>query len=180
MQKINLIKIFPKIDFNYNYIVYLEKNLPKLVQPSGIPEQISAVTSTTRASLLNKNNVKKANGNALTNSISNNNKNDEIINNSNSINNSNRSSTNSSKYPGLSTVKKKLKRNFIPLNEANNNINVNNESLNQTPISNQLIQPQLVPIQKFSFFRWEINVDTLVRLFIVALVKDFLLSFLQV
>ena len=30
------------------------------------------------------------------------------------------------------------------------------------------IQTQLVPIQKFSFYRWEINVDTLVRLFIVA------------
>ena len=29
-------------------------------------------------------------------------------------------------------------------------------------------QTQLVPIQKFSFFRWEVNVDTLVRLFIVA------------
>ncbi|CAF0858074.1 unnamed protein product [Brachionus calyciflorus] len=30
-------------------------------------------------------------------------------------------------------------------------------------------QAQLVPIQKFSFFKWEINVDTLVRLFIVAM-----------
>ena len=151
------------------------------MQPPAIPVHISAVTNTT-LSLLSKNNVKKANGNALTNSISNNNKNDinnEIINNSNSINNSNRSSTNSSKYPGLSTVKKKLKRNFIQSNEVNNNnININNETMNQTPISNQLIQPQLVPIQKFSFFRWEINVDTLVRLFIVALVKNFLLSFL--
>ena len=29
-------------------------------------------------------------------------------------------------------------------------------------------QPQLVPIQRFSFFKWEINVDTLVRLFIIA------------
>lgn len=29
-------------------------------------------------------------------------------------------------------------------------------------------QTQLVPIQRFSFFRWEVNVDTLVRLFIVA------------
>ncbi len=27
---------------------------------------------------------------------------------------------------------------------------------------------QMVPIQKFSFFKWQINVDTLVRLFIVA------------
>lgn len=154
------------------------------MQPLAIPEQISAVTNTTRASLLNKNNVKKANGNALTNSSNNNNKNDlnnEIVNNSNNINNSNRSSTNSGKYPGSSTVKKKLKRNFIQSNEANNNnnnININNETMNQTPISNQLIQPQLVPIQKFSFFRWEINVDTLVRLFIVALVQNFLLSFL--
>jgi hypothetical protein len=32
---------------------------------------------------------------------------------------------------------------------------------------------QLVRIQKFSFFKWEINVDTLVRLFIVALVFNF-------
>lgn len=29
---------------------------------------------------------------------------------------------------------------------------------------------QLVPIQKFSFFKWEVNVDTLVRLFIVAMI----------
>ncbi len=32
----------------------------------------------------------------------------------------------------------------------------------------QFNNAQLVRIQKFSFFKWEINVDTLVRLFIVA------------
>ena len=34
--------------------------------------------------------------------------------------------------------------------------------------SGNLLQPQLVPIQTFSFFKWEINVDTLVRIFIIA------------
>lgn len=33
---------------------------------------------------------------------------------------------------------------------------------------------QLVPIQKFSFFKWEVNVDTLVRLFIVAYVNSYI------
>lgn len=33
---------------------------------------------------------------------------------------------------------------------------------------------QLVPIQKFSFFKWEVNVDTLVRLFIVAYVLSYI------
>ena len=43
-----------------------------------------------------------------------------------------------------------------------------NEIKLNSHLSTQPIPTQLVPIQKFSFFKWEINVDTLVRLFIVA------------
>ena len=38
----------------------------------------------------------------------------------------------------------------------------------QENLPSMQLQPQLVPIQTFSFFKWEINVDTLVRLFIIA------------
>ena len=43
----------------------------------------------------------------------------------------------------------------------------------QENLPSMQLQPQLVPIQTFSFFKWEINVDTLVRLFIIAWVADF-------
>lgn len=46
-------------------------------------------------------------------------------------------------------------------------ISGHNSSPPQPPSPPQF-QTQLVPIQKFSFFKLEINVDTLVRLFIVA------------
>ncbi len=39
---------------------------------------------------------------------------------------------------------------------------------NYTNIIPQQMNPQMVPIQTFSFFKWQINVDTLVRLFILA------------
>ena len=74
-----------------------------------------------------------------------------------------------------SLVKKRLSRNTStnPL-EAPNVMNNNerekddlNYHSNNIQTSNH-IKPQLVPIQRFSFFKWQINVDTLVRLFIIA------------
>jgi hypothetical protein len=53
-------------------------------------------------------------------------------------------------------------------NGWNNNNNNNNNNSNASQIVQQQQQPKLVPIQKFCFLRWEINVDTLVRLFIIA------------
>lgn len=44
----------------------------------------------------------------------------------------------------------------------------NDSNLDGIQSNQQFNNAQLVRIQKFSFFKWEINVDTLVRLFIVA------------
>jgi hypothetical protein len=43
--------------------------------------------------------------------------------------------------------------------KTNQNFENQNESTHST---------KLVPIQRFSFFKWQINVDTLVRIFIIA------------
>jgi hypothetical protein len=54
-------------------------------------------------------------------------------------------------------------------NQQENSLTNELNSSDQTSFtSSTKIHTQLIPIQKFSFFKWEINVDTLVRLFIVA------------
>ena len=160
------------------------------MQPQTIPVHISAVTNSTSASLLSKEPSKiiYASGNGISTQITNNIKNNNLNEvNENAISNNNtniinRTVTNSSasKYISGNSIKKRHLRN----SQTNDYQNVNeilNESLNnaQPNSTAQKLQPQLVPIQKFSFFKWEINVDTLVRLFIIAYVVFVFLLFIS-
>lgn len=164
--------IFSCFFFQYK----IEKTIPKIVQPNNIPVHISAVTSATSTSLLSKNNLSgkslysatssntllTSNINTIQNSTIETNEN---TNNNNNTNTTSRPTSNGSKYPGSTSVRKRITR-----NSQSNDFQNLNEASNESNKFNAKIQPQLVPIQKFSFYKWEINVDTLVRLFIVAYV----------
>ncbi len=143
------------------------------MQPQTIPIHISAVTNSTSDSLLSKNSSKAISG-QIANQFKNSNlnENNENVNNNSNTNIINRTVSNSSasKYISGNSIKKRHLRNSQAVNEYQIVNEIHNESLHVTTNSAQKLQPQLVPIQKFSFFKWEINVDTLVRLFIIAYV----------
>jgi len=168
-----------------NEVVREEKHLPKTIQPQTIPVHISAVTNSTSSSLLNNKSTSKsiypsgsvdaliANGTTNVN-LKNINETNESSNgntiSNNVINSRTASSSSTSKYTSGNSIKKRHIRS-TQSNDFQNVNELNNESplLNTLPNAAQKLQPQLVPIQKFSFFKWEINVDTLVRLFIIAM-----------
>lgn len=146
------------------------------MQSNEIPIHISAVTNQTSISILDKNaskhvyspsssNTILTNSTISDNSLKNTNDINENVNNNNNNNTTinTRSLANGSKYSTGNSIKKRTIRGsqaeYPSVNENNNEIQMK---------SNHITQPQLVPIQKFSFFKWEINVDTLVRLFIIA------------
>lgn len=90
--------------------------------------------------------------------------------------------TRSEQRTKLST-KKILKKRHV--NHTSENRNVENQFNRSNSENNAIIErtpsnsAQKVPIQKFSFFGLEINVDTLVRLFIVAYEVKLYLNFLN-
>ena len=97
--------------------------------------------------------------------------------NASSLNNEANFSSNSNNA-SISFVKKRQSRSSHSPNrhEANfGNMSGKDENYSSNNISSSNphpnLKPQLVPIQRFSFFKWQINVDTLVRLFIIAYVN---------
>lgn len=157
----------------------IEKNIPTIPQPtnhSRLPAHISAITSDTAKS--GSGNVKAnhkhktqidhsdLNGSATTKRASNHQISPDV-------------GQNDSQPPPVKTSAGKKKRSSQINAQTDASAGINSDELSSpgaadfargrtsAPTSPQ-VQTQLVPIQKFSFFKLEINVDTLVRLFIVA------------
>lgn len=76
----------------------------------------------------------------------------------------NRYKKTTNKYTNNKVNKRRTKQESNNYNEIQNE----NDYTQLNTNSNNQFQAQLVPIQTFSFFKWKINVDTLVRLFIIA------------
>lgn len=150
-------------------LIISEKHLPNLKkQPNNVPIEISAITNNTiniDGSILSA----CASTPTSSNSASNLNiqSEDDIFNKESPVKEEsylqNRPKS-INKYINNKANKRRTKK------ESNNYNEIPNENdysqLNSN--SNNQFQAQLVPIQTFSFFKWKINVDTLVRLFIIA------------
>ncbi len=63
--------------------------------------------------------------------------------------------------------KKMIKIKKIKQNKRRTSVKIDS-IIPKTTITTTTAQNHLVPIQTFSFLKWNINVDTLVRLFIIA------------
>ena len=128
-----------------NFVNLLEKNLPNVRQSKNVPAHISVITN----SQINID--KPSSSENLT---------------------STPTSPNKTDNKGTDISQTNIKVTLIPKKTRKQSRNQQQQADNDYNQMNQLGQnqltPQLVPIQTFSFFKWKINVDTLVRLFIIA------------
>lgn len=132
--------------------------MPNVKQAKNVPVHISAITNS-------QINIDKPSGNVLSSTPTS--PNNVQASHNSGENNINESSVQDSKC-GAQTSKKNRKH-ARNMNGGNYNSSQSNNDYNQiNQLGQNQFQPQLVPIQTFSFFKWKINVDTLVRLFIIA------------
>ena len=159
------------------YFFPLEKNLPSVKQPASVPLQISAITKS-QANLDKPSPVVKAStpGNSIdssskkhtSQSSSNVNFNESPVKVEHSFNHQQqRSQQKSAKYTSNKAIKRRQQLESANYNENQHQNESEYNQFNSVSPSSQF-QPQLVPIQTFTFFKWKINVDTLVRMFIIA------------
>lgn len=80
-----------------------------------------------------------------------------------------RSQQKSAKYTSNKAIKRRQQLESANYNENQHQNESEYNQFNSVSPSSQF-QPQLVPIQTFTFFKWKINVDTLVRMFIIAMI----------
>jgi len=150
--------------------------LPQVKQPASVPFHISAYTNNQR--LLDKpSSLSTLRASTPTGS---NNNSTQNINNSEGDLNTESPSKDAKNYRnqklvkqignGLSSskVRHRTKESKQSLNYLESEANEDEYNQINPSSTGHLMQPQLVPIQTFSFFKWKINVDTLVRIFIIA------------
>lgn len=157
--------------FNLIYILFLEKHLPNIKkQPHNVPLQISAITNNTinvdGSDLSARASTPTSSNSATKRNI--NQSEDDIFSKESPVKeesyHQNRYQKTTNKFTNNKVNKRRTKLESNNYNEIQNE----NDYTQLNTNGNNQFQAQLVPIQTFSFFKWKINVDTLVRLFIIA------------
>jgi hypothetical protein len=154
----------------FNYRNILEKHLPNMKkQPLNTSFQISALTnSKTNVDAVD---LTRASTPTSSNTVTNRNINqseDDLFSKESPVKDESyqqhRYQKANNKYAANKATKRRSKIDSHNYNDSQNE----NDYTQLNSNGNNQFQAQLVPIQTFSFFKWKINVDTLVRLFIIA------------